>query len=81
MAGYRSDKVSIPEAPAPDTLRVETAEQYRQAVAELQRVDSARPGTPEFERKQVLAAALFDYEQRHLRPGYRPGRPRTSTGP
>jgi hypothetical protein len=50
-------------------------------VAELQRVDSARPGTPKFERKQILAAALFDYEQRHLRPGYRPGRPRKSTGP
>ena len=71
----------MPEAPASDTPRIETAEQYNEAVAELQRLDSARPGTPEFERRQVLGAALFDYEQRHLRPGYRPGRPRRSTGP
>ena len=71
----------MPEAPAYDTRRIETAEQYREAVAELQRLDSARPGTPEFERRQALGAALFDYEQRRLRPGYRPGRPRRSTGP
>jgi hypothetical protein len=69
------------DMPASDTLQIETAEQYREAVAEMQRLDSARPGTPEFERKRVLGAALFDYEQRHLRPGYRPGRPRKSTGP
>lgn len=71
----------MPDAPASDTLRIETAEQYREAVTELQRLDSARPGTPEFERRQALSTAVFDYEQRHLRPGYRPGRPRKSTGP
>jgi hypothetical protein len=71
----------MPDAPASDTLRIETAEHYREAVSELQRLDSARPGTPEFHRRQALSAALFDYEQRHLRPGYRPGRPRKSTGP
>lgn len=71
----------MPDISASDTLRIETAEQYREAVAEVHRLDSAQPGTPEFERRQAVSAALFDYEQRHLRPGYRPGRPRPSTGP
>lgn len=64
-----------------DNLKIDTEEQYRDALSEVQRVDSAQPGTPEFRRLHALRAALFDYEQRHLRPANRPGRPRFSTRP
>ena len=71
----------MPETTSADTLRIDTPEQYRETVTEVQRLEQAREGTAEFERRQMLSAALYDYEQRHLRPGYRPGRPRRSTGP
>ena len=67
--------------PASATPIVETAEQYSEAVAEARRLHRARPGSAEFERRQALEAALYEYEQRHLKPEYRPGRPRRSTGP
>jgi len=63
-----------------DKLKIDTEEQYREALSEVPRVDSAQPGAPEFQRLHALRAALFDYEQRHLRPQNRPGRPRFSTG-
>ena len=55
--------------------RIDTAEQYRQAVKEVQRLEAAREGTIEFARKQALRAALADYEMRHQGPEWRPGRP------
>jgi hypothetical protein len=71
----------MPSAPASETPEIETAEQYSEAVAEVQRLHKARSGSPEFERRQALEAPLYEYEQRHLRPEYRPGRPRRSAGP
>lgn len=57
---------------AADMPRIETAEQYREAVAEIQRLETAREGSPEFERRQALRAALADYETRRL-PSRPPG--------
>ena len=49
-----------------DTLRIESAEQYQEAVAEVLRLEQAREGSPEFERRQALRAALADYELRRI---------------
>jgi hypothetical protein len=51
---------------AADMPRIETAEQYREAVEEMQRLQAAREGSPEFERRQALQAALADYELRRI---------------
>ena len=47
---------------AADMPRIETAEQYRQAIEEMQRLENAREGSPEFERRQALQAAVANYE-------------------
>ncbi|HEX5455646.1 MAG TPA: hypothetical protein VFX06_17795 [Stellaceae bacterium] len=60
---------------AADIPLIETAEQYREAVAEVQRLQEAREGSPEFERRQALRAALQDYELRHDTPECNRGRP------
>jgi hypothetical protein len=57
---------------AADTGRIETAEQYREAVEDVQLLQEAREGSPEFERRQALRAALADYELRRI-PGRPPG--------
>jgi hypothetical protein len=57
---------------AADTPRIETAEQYREAVSEMQHLERAPEGSPEFERRQALQAAVADYELRrtpHRPPG------------
>jgi hypothetical protein len=46
--------------------RIDTAEQYREAVEEVQRLGQAREGSPEFERRQALRASLADYELRRI---------------
>ena len=51
---------------AADTLRIDSAEQYQEAVAEVLRLEQAREGSPEFERRQALRAALADYELRRI---------------
>jgi hypothetical protein len=51
---------------AADMPRIETAEQYRETVEEVQLLERAREGSPEFERRQALRAALADYESRRL---------------
>jgi hypothetical protein len=51
---------------AADTLRIESAEQYHEAVAEVLRLEQAREGSPGFERRQALRAALADYELRRI---------------
>ena len=52
--------------PTTDTPRIESAEQYQEAVAEVLRLEQAREGSPEFERRQALRAALADYELRRI---------------
>jgi hypothetical protein len=47
-----------------DMPYIATAEQYREAVEEVLRLEAAREGSPEFERRQALRAALADYERR-----------------
>jgi hypothetical protein len=57
---------------AADMPRIETAEQYREAVEEMQLLEKASEGSPEFERRQLLQAAVADYELRrtpHRPPG------------
>jgi hypothetical protein len=51
---------------AADMPRIETAEQYREAVEEMQRLEEAREGSPDFERRQALQAAVADYELRRI---------------
>ena len=51
---------------AGDMPRIDTAEQYREAVEEVLRLEEAREGSPEFERRQALRAALADYERRRM---------------
>lgn len=60
---------------APNLPVIETAEQYREAVAEVQRLQQAREGSAEFERRQALRASLHDYERRHDTPEWNRGRP------
>jgi hypothetical protein len=36
---------------AADMPRIETTEQYREAVEEMQRLEAAREGSPDFERR------------------------------
>jgi hypothetical protein len=58
-----------------EPVHIDTAEQYREAVAEVQRLQSAREGTPDFARRQALRGALHDYERRHQTRDCHPGRP------
>jgi hypothetical protein len=53
-------------ARAADMPRIETAEQYREAVEEMQRLETAPEGSPEFKRRQALQAAMADYELRRI---------------
>ncbi|MGD9614047.1 MAG: hypothetical protein AB7H90_12530 [Alphaproteobacteria bacterium] len=54
--------------PAADMPYIDTAEQYREAVEEVLRLEEAQEGSPEFERRQALRAALADYERRRTPP-------------
>jgi hypothetical protein len=56
-------------------LKITRAEEYREAVRETQKLDSARPGTPEYERRQQLRAAMEEYELKLQRPECNEGRP------
>ena len=49
-----------------DMPRIETAEQYREAIEKIQLLESASEGSPEFERRQALQAAVADYELRRI---------------
>jgi hypothetical protein len=51
---------------AADMPRIETVEQYREAVEEMQRLEEAREGSPDFARRQALQAAVADYELRRI---------------
>jgi hypothetical protein len=51
---------------AADMPRIETAEQYREAVEEIQLLEKAGEGSPGFERRRALQGALADYESRRI---------------
>lgn len=51
---------------AGDMPQIDTAEQYREAIEEVLRLEEAREGSREFERRQALRAALADYERRRM---------------
>jgi hypothetical protein len=68
----------LPDAAATESVEpvhIDTAEQYREAVAEVQRLQSAPEGTSEFARRQALRGALHDFERRHQTRECYPGRP------
>ncbi len=48
-----------------DIKPIHTEKQHRAALKEIERLWSARPGTPEHDRLEVLAALVEDYEERH----------------
>jgi hypothetical protein len=56
-------------------MRIETTDEYREAVAEAARLEAAREGTRRFHRRQELLAAMHQYELRHKDPEFRRGRP------
>lgn len=56
-------------------MKIARAEDYRRAIRETQKLDGAREGTPEFERRQELRAAMHAYEVQLQRPACRKGRP------
>jgi hypothetical protein len=56
-------------------LKIERAEEYRKAIREAQELDAARPGTPEYERRQQLRAAMEEYELQLQKPECNKGRP------
>jgi hypothetical protein len=57
-------------------MKINTPEQYSAAVAELQKLEHAREGTPAFKRRQELITAMHDYELDHIVDAdCRPGRP------
>jgi hypothetical protein len=60
-------------------MKINTPEEYRSAVAEIQKLEHAREGTPQFQRRQELITAMHDYELGHLTdPECRRGRPARS---
>ncbi|HJU15284.1 MAG TPA: hypothetical protein VJ770_02335 [Stellaceae bacterium] len=56
-------------------MKITEAEEYRRAIRESQELDQARPGTPEYERRQELRAAMHEYELHLQEPECRKGRP------
>jgi hypothetical protein len=56
-------------------VKITRAEEYREAVRESQELDTARPGTPEYERRQQLRAAMHEYELQLQQPECNTGRP------
>jgi hypothetical protein len=57
-------------------MRIETPEHYRIAIEEARELESAPEGTPEFERRQELTAAMHQYELENVAdPNSRRGRP------
>lgn len=48
-----------------DVKPIRTAKQHRAALKEIERLWSARPGSPEHDRLEVLGALVEDYEDHH----------------
>ncbi|HTV89551.1 MAG TPA: hypothetical protein VME41_11100 [Stellaceae bacterium] len=47
-------------------VQIATPAQYRDAVAEVQRLQAAREGSPDLARRQALRAAMHEFERRHM---------------
>ncbi len=58
-----------------EDMVITTAEHYRQAVAEVQTLETAQADTEEFRRRHLLLAAIHLYEQKYLGPEFKPGKP------
>lgn len=56
-------------------MRIRNAEHYRSAITEAEHLESAKEGTPEFERRHELLSAMFQYESDHKIPHFYRGRP------
>ncbi len=48
-----------------DVKPIHTSRQHREAMKEIERLLSAKPGTPEHDRLEVLGTLVADYEDRH----------------
>ena len=70
--------VSAEDRLAEANVKIHTPSQYRRAVEQAQRLERGAEGTPEFQRRQELLAAMHEYELHHLKPKFRPGRPQRS---
>jgi hypothetical protein len=56
-------------------MQIRTAEDYRNAVNEVQRLDGAEEGSDAFRRRHDLLAAMANYEQDKDTPKHTPGKP------
>jgi hypothetical protein len=56
-------------------MQIRNAEDYRNAVNEVQRLDGAEPGTAAFRRRHLLLAAMAKFEQDKEKPKHTPGKP------
>ena len=56
-------------------MQIQNAEDYRNAVNEVQRLDGAAEGSAEFKRRHDLLAAMAKYEQDKEKPKHTPGKP------
>lgn len=50
-----------------DTRAIETEDDYRAVLAEIERLFGAVPGTPQGERLEALVTLVEVYEERHYR--------------
>lgn len=56
-------------------MQIRNAEDYRNAVNEVQRLDGAAEGSAEFNRRHALLAAMAAYEQKNSGPELVRGKP------
>lgn len=54
---------------------IRTARDYRQAIVEVQHLESAQADSVEFRRRHELLAAMHQYELKHLGADFKPGKP------
>jgi hypothetical protein len=57
-------------------MRIRSVEEYRRAVAELQRLETAKEGSRLFKRRHVLLAAAHKFEQEQQTADLNPGHPK-----
>ncbi len=50
-----------------DIKPIHNEKQHRAALKEIERLWSARPGSPEHDRLEILATLVEDYEEKHQR--------------
>lgn len=59
-------------------MRISSAEEYRRAIEEMERLEGAEPGSPEDKRRLALQAAAEQYQHSMRDTEHRKGRPNRS---